>query len=63
MKVKNLLPILFNSERVRICKPDEGVYWSGCAYSIPNKWYNYTIDKVCSFACDYSDSCIDIFIK
>jgi hypothetical protein len=30
MKVKKL----FNSEWVRICKADEGVYWSGYAYSI-----------------------------
>lgn len=63
MKVKNLLPILFNSEQVRICEADEGVYWSGCAYSIPKKYYNYTINIVCSFPYEYSDSCIDIFIK
>lgn len=63
MKVKNLLPILFNSEQVRICKADEGVYWSGYACSIPKKYYNYSINIVCSFPYEYSDSCIDIFIK
>ena len=63
MKVKNLLPTLFNTEPVRICKADEGVYWSGYACSIPKKCYNYTIDKLCSFTYDYSDACIDIYIK
>ena len=63
MKVKHLLPTLFNSERVRICKADEGVYWSGYACSVPQKCYNYTINKVCSFPYEHSDSCIDIFIK
>lgn len=63
MKVKDLLPTLFTNEWVRICKADEGVYWSGCAYSIPKRYYNYTINKVRSFPHEYSDSCIDIFIR
>ena len=63
MKVKNLLPILFNSEWVRICEADEGVYWSGYVKSIPKKYYNYTINKLSSFPYEYSDSCMDIFIK
>ena len=63
MKVKNLLPILFNSEWVRICEPDKGVYWSGYAYSMPKKCYKYTISKVCSFPHEHSGSCVDIFIK
>lgn len=32
MKVKQLLPILFNNEEVRICKDDDSVDWSGHAF-------------------------------
>nr|DAK43157.1 MAG TPA: hypothetical protein [Caudoviricetes sp.] len=63
MKVKNLLPILFNVEKVRIYMADADVDLCGYAYSIPKKYYNYKIDKVCSFSCEYSDSCTYIFIK
>lgn len=63
MKVKKLLPILFNVEKVRICMPNADVEWSGYAYSIPKKYYNYNIEKVCSFPCEYSNSCTYIFIK
>lgn len=63
MKVKKLLPILFNVERVRICMADANVVWGGYAYSIPKKYYNYDIDKVCSFPCGDSNSCTYIFIK
>lgn len=63
MKVKTLLPILLNVEKVRICIADANVVWSGYAYSIPKKYYNDNIDKVCSFPCDYSNSCTYIFIK
>lgn len=63
MKVKKLLSILFNVEKVRICMADANVVWCGYAYLIPKKYYNYNIDKVCSFPCEYSNSCIYIFIK
>lgn len=63
MKVKKLLSILFNVEKVRICMDDANVVWSGYAYSIPKKYYNYHIDKVCSFPCDCLNSCTYIFIK
>lgn len=63
MKVKNLLPLLFNVERVRICKADEAVEWCGYACSIPPKYYNDNIDKVCSFPDGSNDSCTYIFIK
>lgn len=64
MKVKKLLPILFNVEEVRICMPVGGdVEWSGYAHAIPKKYYNYDIDKVCSFPCGYSNSCTYIFTK
>lgn len=63
MKVKQLLPILFNIEHVRIFNADEDDEWCGYAFSIPEKYYNYNIDKVCSFPTDYSGSCTDIFIK
>ena len=63
MKVKQLLPILFNTEEVRICKADERVEWYGYACSIPKKYYNVNIDKVCSFPIEYSNSCTYIFIK
>lgn len=63
MKVKQLLPILFNIEKVRIYNPDEDDEWSGYTFSIPEKYYNYNIDRVCSFPIDYSDSCTYIFIK
>ena len=63
MKVKKLLPILFNVEKVRICMADANVEWSGYAHSIPKKYYNCNIDKVCSFPCEYSNSCTYIFIK
>ena len=63
MKVKQLLPILFNIEEVRICKVEGSVEWSGFACLIPEKYYNVNIDKLCSFPDDYSDSCTYIFIK
>lgn len=63
MKVKDLLAVLFNIEYVKICKDDESAYWGGYAYATPEKFYNYKIDKVCSFTYDYSNSCIYIFIK
>lgn len=63
MKVKQILPILFNIEKVRIYKADEDDEWSGYAFSIPEKYYNDNIDRVCSFPIDYSDSCTYIFIK
>lgn len=63
MKVKTLLPILMNVEKVRICMADANVIWCGYAYSIPKKYYNENIDKLCSFPCGYSDSCTYIFIK
>ena len=63
MKVKQLLPILFNIEKVRICNPDEDTEWSGYTFSIPEKYYNYNIDKVCSFPIDYTNSCTYIVIK
>lgn len=63
MKVKKLLPILFNVEKVRICMADANVVWSGYAHSIPKKYYNYDIDNVCSLPCEYSNSCTYIFIK
>lgn len=63
MKVNQILPILFNIEQVRIYKADEDVEWIGCAFSIPEKYYNDTIDKVCSFPTEHSNSCIYIFIK
>lgn len=63
MKVKQLLPVLFNIEEVRICKADESVDWSGYAWSIPKKYYNAIIDRVCSFPTDHSDSCTYIIIK
>lgn len=59
MKVKQL----FNIEEVRICKDDDSVDWSGYAFNIPEKYYNYNIDKVCSFPHDWSYSCTYIFIK
>lgn len=62
MQVKKLLPILFNVEKVRICK-NKNVTWSGYACSIPKKYYNCDIDKVSSFPIEYSDSCTIIFIK
>ncbi len=37
MKVKQLLPILFNIEEVRIWKDDDSVDWSGYAFNIPEK--------------------------
>lgn len=63
MKVKNLLPILFNIEWMRICKADGVVEWCGYAFSIPQKYYNDNIDKVCSFPDEYQESCTYIFIK
>lgn len=63
MTVKQILPILFNIEQVRIYKADEDVEWCGYAFSIPEKYYNDNIDRVCSFPVDYSDSCTYIFIK
>lgn len=63
MKVKQLLPILFNIEQVRICKVDKAVEWSGLAFYIPEKYYNYEIDKICSFPFENSDTCTYIFIK
>lgn len=63
MQVKKLLPILFNVERVRICMANADVEWGGYAYSIPKKYYNCNIDKVCSFPCGDSNSCTYIFIK
>lgn len=63
MKVKQLLPILFNIEEVRIYKADDSVDWCGQACSIPKKYYNDNIDKVCSFPIEYSNSCTYIFIK
>lgn len=63
MKVKKLLPILFNVEHVRIYMANGDVEWCGYAYSIPKKYYNYNIDKVCSFPHEYSNSCTCIFIK
>lgn len=61
MKDKQLLPILFNIEQVRIYNADEDDAWCGYAFSIHQKYYN--IDKVCSFPCEDSDSCTYIFIK
>lgn len=63
MKVKQLLPILFSIEEVRICTAGGGVEWCGYPHSIPKKYYNYNIDKMCSFPCGYSDTCTYIFIK
>lgn len=63
MKVKQLLPILFDIEEVRICKADEDVEWCGYAHSVPQKYHNANIDKVCSFSINYSNSCTYIFIK
>lgn len=63
MKVKQLLPILFNIEEVRICKADEAVEWCGCAYSMPKKYHNANIDKMCSFPIKHPNSCTYIFIK
>lgn len=63
MKVKKLLPILFSIEKVKICMGNAVVVWCGYAYSIPKKYYNYHIDKVCSFPCEDSNSCTYIFIK
>ena len=63
MKVKKLLSILFNSEEVRICKGDGDAGWCGYAFSIPEKYYNCNIDKVCSFSGVHSNNCIYIFIK
>lgn len=63
MKIKTLLPILLNVEYVRICMGDSNVIWSGYAHSIPKKYYNENIDKVCSFPYGYSNSFIYIFVK
>lgn len=63
MKVKQLLPILFNAEEVRICRVDKAVEWCGYAYSIPKKYHKANIDKVCSFPIKDSDSCTYIYIK
>ena len=63
MKVKKLLAMLFDVEKVRIYTADADAVWCGYAYSIPKKYYNYDIDKVCSFPCEYSNSCTCIFIK
>lgn len=63
MKVKQLLFVLFNIEEVRICKDDDSIDWSGYAFNIPYQYYNYNIDKVCSFPCYDSCSCSYIFIK
>lgn len=63
MKVKQILPILMNIEKVRIYKPVEDDEWPGYAFSIPEKYYNDNIDRVISFPIDYSDSCTYIFIK
>ena len=63
MEVKKLLPILFNVEEVRICMGDGAMKWCGYAHTIPKKYYNYNIDKVCSFPCEHSNSCTYIFIK
>lgn len=52
-----------NIEKVRIYKPDEDYEWSGYAFSIPEKYYNDNIDRVCSFPIDYLDSFTYIFIK
>lgn len=63
MKVKQLLPIIYNMECVRICKADGAVEWSGYAFFIPKKYYKYEIDKMCSFPLDISETCTYIFIK
>lgn len=63
MKVKQLLPILFNTEEVRICKADEAFKWCGYACSMPKKYHNANIDRVCSFPTKHSNSCTYIFIK
>lgn len=63
MTVKQLLPILFNIEEVIIYDADKDSEWSGYAFSIPQKYYNADIDRVCSFPIEYSNSCIYIFIK
>ena len=63
MTVKELLPILFNIEDVKIYKAGEDAIWSGRAYAIPQEYYNGNIDKICSFPVEYFDSCTYIFIK
>lgn len=63
MKVKQLLNTLFNIEQVIICKANKDVEWSGLAYYIPEKYYNYEIDKICSFPFRFTDTCIYIIIK
>lgn len=62
MKVKQLIDVLFDIEFIRICKSDNSI-WCGYAASIPKKYYNDDIDKVCSFPKDVSNSCTYIFIK
>lgn len=63
MQVKKLLDVLLNIEVVRISKAGDSVIWSGYAASIPKKYYNDDIDKVCSFPCGDINSCTYIFIK
>lgn len=63
MKVKELLPILYDVEQVRINKADEADEWSGYAFSIPQRYYNDKIDRVCSYPDEYFDSFTYIFIK
>ena len=63
MKVKELVPIIFKNEKMRNSVAPANVVWRGDAYLIPKKYYNYDIDKVCSFPCEYTNSCTYIFIK
>lgn len=63
MKVKELLPLLFNIEDVKIYKAGADAIWSGRAYAIPEEYYNENIDKLCSFPVEYLDSYTYIFLK
>lgn len=62
MKIRDLLCVLFNLEKVGIFTDTEDV-WSGCAYAIPREYYDSDIDVVFSFRDRDSDSCTCIYIK
>lgn len=64
MTVENFLKLLFLEEEVRIIDYDNTVVYRGCAFIIPNEYYQCEIRNIFSYNLFRNrNSCICIIIK
>lgn len=64
MTVENFLKLLFFEEEVRIIDYDNTVMYRGCAFKIPNEYYQCEIRNIFSYNLFRNrNSCICIIIK